>query len=219
MNTILHAVLEATIVSKFVMALLLVMSLASWAYMAGKWATLRSARRRVVAGAARFEEAGVLDAALPVLEGDSISPLFRITGRAVKEFNRINATGDADRLIDNNVRRALHQGIDEEMSRLKSSLALLATAANTAPFIGLFGTVWGIMNAFTGLSTLDNVSLAVVAPGIAEALVATAIGLFAAIPAVAAYNYYNNRVGRLTVRLEGFSEEFLNILQRQHARS
>ena len=75
------------------------------------------------------------------------------------------------------------------------------------------------MNAFTGLSTLDNVSLAVVAPGIAEALVATAIGLFAAIPAVAAYNYNNNRVGRLTVRLEGFSEEFLNILQRQHARS
>lgn len=158
MNTILHAVLEATIVSKFVMALLLVMSLASWAYMAGKWATLRSARRRVVAGAARFEEAGVLDAALSVLEGDSISPLFRITGRAVKEFNRINATGDADRLIDSNVRRALHQGIDEEMSRLKSSLALLATAANTAPFIGLFGTVWGIMHSFQSIASMKSVS-------------------------------------------------------------
>ena len=108
---------------------------------------------------------------------------------------------------------------NREMDHHERSLPLLASIGSTSPYIGLFGTVWGIMNAFTGLSTLDNVSLAVVAPGIAEALVATAIGLFAAIPAVAAYNYYNNRVGRLTVRLEGFSEEFLTILQRQHGRS
>ena len=94
-------------------------------------------------------------------------------------------------------------------------LPLLASIGSTSPYVGLFGTVWGIMNAFTGLSTLDNVSLAVVAPGIAEALVATAIGLFAAIPAVAAYNYFNNRVNRLANRLESFSEEFLNILERQ----
>ena len=91
----------------------------------------------------------------------------------------------------------------------------IASIGSTSPYIGLFGTVWGIMNAFTGLSTLENASLAVVAPGIAEALVATAIGLFAAIPAVAAYNYFNNRVGRLSNRIEGFSDEFLNILERQ----
>ena len=91
----------------------------------------------------------------------------------------------------------------------------LATIGAISPFVGLFGTVWGIMNAFTGLSSLENASLAVVAPGIAEALVATAIGLFAAIPAVAAYNYFNNRTGRLSNRVEGFSEEFLNILERQ----
>ena len=117
------------------------------------------------------------------------------------------------------ISRAMRAVYNREMDHLERSLPLLASIGSTSPYIGLFGTVWGIMNAFTGLSTLDNVSLAVVAPGIAEALVATAIGLFAAIPAVAAYNYYNNRVGRLTVRLEGFSEEFLNILQRQHARS
>ena len=215
MNTILHAVLEATIVSKFVMALLLVMSLASWAYMAGKWATLRSARRRVVAGAARFEEAGVLDAALSVLEGDSISPLFRITGRAVKEFNRINATGDADRLIDSNVRRALHQGIDEEMSRLKSSLALLATAANTAPFIGLFGTVWGIMNSFHSIGMLKSASLATVAPGISEALVATAIGLGVAVPATVGFNIFMGKLSQVDTLLVNFAGFFLNRVQRE----
>ena len=218
MQTILHAVLEATIVSKFVMALLLVMSLASWAYMAGKWATLRSARRRVVAGAARFEEAGVLDAALPVLEGDSISPLFRITGRAVKEFNRINATGDADRLIDNNVRRALHQGIDEEMSRLKSSLALLATAANTAPFIGLFGTVWGIMHSFQSIASMKSVSLATVAPGIAEALIATAVGLFVAIPATCGYNIFKARLSLIQGDCINFAGMLLNRLQHESSR-
>ena len=211
MNTILHAVLEATIVSKFVMALLLVMSLASWAYMAGKWATLRSARRRVVAGAARFEEAGVL-------EGDSISPLFRITGRAVKEFNRINATGDADRLIDNNVRRALHQGIDEEMSRLKSSLALLATAANTAPFIGLFGTVWGIMHSFQSIASMKSVSLATVAPGIAEALIATAVGLFVAIPATCGYNIFKARLSLIQGDCINFAGMLLNRLQHESSR-
>ena len=98
---------------------------------------------------------------------------------------------------------------------LEAGLPLLASIGSTSPYIGLFGTVWGIMNAFTGLSSLENVSLAVVAPGIAEALIATAIGLFAAIPAVAAYNYYNNRVNRLVNRMESFHEEFLNILDRQ----
>ena len=99
---------------------------------------------------------------MPVLEGEQNSPLFGITKRTMLEFNRINATGDVDRLIDNNVYRALHQSIDEEMSRLKSSLALLATAANTAPFIGLFGTVWDIMHSFQAITTMKSVSLATV---------------------------------------------------------
>lgn len=218
METILHAVLDATLVSKCVMALLLIMSLVSWAYMAGKWLTLRSARKRISVGMARFEESGELSAALPAIEGERVSPLFGITRRAVNEFNRINATGDADRLIDNNVRRALHQGIDEEMSRLKSSLALLATAANTAPFIGLFGTVWGIMHSFQAIAVMKSVSLATVAPGIAEALIATAVGLFVAIPATCGYNVFKARLSGIQGDCINFAGMLLNRLQHESSR-
>ena len=218
METILHAVLDATLVSKCVMALLLIMSLVSWAYMAGTWLTLRSARKRISVGMARFEESGELSAALPAIEGERVSPLFGITRRAVNEFNRINATGDADRLIDNNVRRALHQGIDEEMSRLKSSLALLATAANTAPFIGLFGTVWGIMHSFQAIAVMKSVSLATVAPGIAEALIATAVGLFVAIPATCGYNVFKARLSGIQGDCINFAGMLLNRLQHESSR-
>ena len=218
MDTILHAVLDATLVSKCVMALLLIMSLVSWAYMAGKWLTLRSARKRISVGMARFEESGELSAALPAIAGERVSPLFGITRRAVNEFNRINATGDADRLIDNNVRRALHQGIDEEMSRLKSSLALLATAANTAPFIGLFGTVWGIMHSFQAIAVMKSVSLATVAPGIAEALIATAVGLFVAIPATYGYNVFKAWLSGIQGDCINFAGMLLNRLQHESSR-
>lgn len=218
METILHAVLDATLVSKSVLALLLIMSLASWAYMAGKWLTLRSARKKIASGMARFEESGELAAALPAIAGERVSPLFGITRRAVNEFNRINATGDADRLIDNNVRRALHQGIDEEMSRLKSSLALLATAANTAPFIGLFGTVWGIMHSFQAIAVMKSVSLATVAPGIAEALIATAVGLFVAIPATCGYNVFKARLYGIQGDCINFAGMLLNRLQHESSR-
>ena len=216
MDSMLQAVLQASIVSKCVLVLLLFMSVASWAYMAAKWLTLRAARRRTRQGLCAFDDAGALAFALPLVESDKRSPLYGITCRAVREFNRITRTGDAERLLNDNVRRALHFGIAEEMAHLKSSLALLATAANTAPFIGLFGTVWGIMHSFHAIASLKSVSLATVAPGIAEALVATAIGLFAAIPATAAYNYFANRLERVTNRFDSFSEEFLNILARQH---
>lgn len=218
MDTILHAVLEATLVSKGVLALLLCMSLASWAYMAGKWLTLRAARKKITSGIAHFEESGERSAALPAIAGDRVSPLFGITRRAVLEFNRINATGDADRLMDSNVRRALHQGIDMEMSRLKSSLALLATAANTAPFIGLFGTVWGIMYSFQAIAAMKSVSLATVAPGIAEALIATAVGLFVAIPATCGYNVFKARLTGIQGDCINFAGMLLNRLQHESAR-
>ena len=111
------------------------------------------------------------------------------------------------------VRRSMSATYQREMDALERGLPMLASIGS--PFIGLFGTVWGIMDAFTGLSSLENVSLAVVAPGIAEALVATAVGLFAAIPATAAYNLFANRIERLSNRFESFSEEFLNILAHQ----
>ena len=170
MDAIISSVAEATLVSKCVLCLLLMMSVLSWAFMAGKWLALRAARKRAGDGLAAFDEARSLRIALDKLEDDIRSPLFGVTRRAVREFNRINGTGDAERLLNDNVRRALHFGIAEEMGRLRSSLALLATTANTAPFIGLFGTVWGIMHSFQAIAQMKNVSLATVAPGIAEAM-------------------------------------------------
>ena len=116
------------------------------------------------------------------------------------------------------VRRTMHVTQMREMDRLEENLATLATIGSTSPYIGLFGTVWGIMNSFRGLGNVQSATLAVVAPGIAEALVATAIGLFAAIPAVIAYNRYADKVARLEVRYDSFIEEFFSVLQR-HAHS
>ena len=132
----------------------------------------------------------------------------------MNEYLKLNGRAEGELL--SGVRRGMTAVYQREVDDLERGLPLLASIGSVSPYIGLFGTVWGIMNAFTGLASLDNVSLAVVAPGIAEALVATAIGLFAAIPATAAYNYFANRLDRITNRFDSFSEEFLNILARQH---
>ena len=217
MDSMIQAVLQATLVSKFVLALLLTMSVASWAYMCGKWLTLRAAQRRTKEGLGAFDDAGELRLALPVVAADRHSPLFGITQRAVREFNRITRTGDAERLLNDNVRRALHFGIAEELAHLKSSLALLATAANTAPFIGLFGTVWGIMHSFTAIAQMKSVSLATVAPGIAEALIATAVGLFVAIPAVCGYNVFKAKLAGIEGLCINYAGQLLNRLQHETA--
>lgn len=220
MDSMIQAVLQATFVSKCVLALLLCMSVASWAYMCSKWLLLRTAQQRTQAGLAAFDEAGELSRALPVLANDKHSPLFGIARRAIREFNRISRTGDVDRLLNDNVRRALHFAVAEEIAVLKSSLALLATAANTAPFIGLFGTVWGIMHSFTAIAQMKSVSLATVAPGIAEALIATAVGLFVAIPAVCGYNVFRAKLAHIEGVCINFAGQMLNRLQHeapQHA--
>ncbi len=215
MNPMLEAVLQATLISKCVLVLLLFMSVASWAYMCGKWMTLRSAQRRTQQGLVAFDDAGGLNHALPVMEADRQSPLYGITRRAVREFNRLTRTGDTECLLNDNVRRALHFAIAEEVARLKSSLALLATAANTAPFIGLFGTVWGIMHSFTAIAQMKSVSLATVAPGIAEALIATAVGLFVAIPAVCGYNVFKAKLIYIEGICINYAGQLLNRLQHE----
>ena len=134
------------------------------------------------------------------------------------EFLKLRGSrgGEVDRqALLEGAQRAMRAGYQREMDVLESRLAFLASAGSVSPYIGLFGTVWGIMHAFTGLSTLQQASLAQVAPGIAEALIATAIGLFAAIPAVVAYNRFAHDIDRLANRFETFIEEFSNILQRQ----
>jgi biopolymer transport protein TolQ len=121
---------------------------------------------------------------------------------------------DTNVLIDGS-RRAMRAAYQREMDALEQHLAFLASVGSVSPYVGLFGTVWGIMNSFRGLANVQQATLAAVAPGIAEALIATAIGLFAAIPAVVAYNRYSHDIDRISIRFESFIEEFLNILQRQ----
>lgn len=218
MNFMFQAVAEANIVSKFVLALLLCMSLTSWAYMAGKFIVLNGAARRIKKEIHDFESAGELAAALPVLEDDPGTPLWGVHAGGGSEFNRINATGDADRLLNDNVRRAIRFGIEEEMARLKSSLALLATTANTSPFIGLFGTGWGIMHSFQAIAAMKSVSLATVAPGIAEALIATAVGLFVAIPATCGYNIFRAKIAGIQGDCVNYAGLLLNRLQHESLR-
>lgn len=215
MDTILLAIAHATLVSQLVLLLLLLMSLTSWAFMCGKWFQLNNAQKMVTIGLKTFDNAGGLGKSLPILEREKASPLFGITYRAIREFNRISKTGDAERLLNNNMRRALRFGTEQEVAKLKSSLSLLATTANTAPFIGLFGTVWGILYSFQTIATMKSVSIATVAPGIAEALIATAVGLFVAIPATCGYNLFRSKI----IAIEGecilFAGQLLNRMEHE----
>ncbi|MBV8806118.1 MAG: MotA/TolQ/ExbB proton channel family protein, partial [Sinobacteraceae bacterium] len=136
-----------------------------------------------------------------------------------REFARLRQQGGigGDQLLEG-ARRAMRVAQLKEVDRLEASLATLATVGSTSPYVGLFGTVWGIMSAFSGLGNVQQATLAMVAPGISEALIATAIGLFAAIPAVVAYNRFADQVTRLEIRFDAFTEEFSTILQRHAAR-
>ena len=139
----------------------------------------------------------------------------RIFASGMREYQKLRERhiSDAGTLLDG-ARRAMRASFQREMDAIETNLSFLATVGSVSPYVGLFGTVWGIMHAFTGLAAMEQVTLATVAPGIAEALVATAIGLFAAIPAVVAYNRFARDIDRIANRLETFIEEFSNILQR-----
>ena len=131
------------------------------------------------------------------------------------EFNSSKEAGNSEEVIVENVRRALRQGVSTEMTRLSSSLSFLATTANTAPFIGLFGTIWGIMHTFHSIGAMKSASLATVAPGISEALIATAFGLAVAIPATVGYNIFVGKLGDLESKLVNFAGMFLNRVHRE----
>jgi len=142
-------------------------------------------------------------------------PMERIFASGMREYQKLRERRISDSsLLMDGARRAMRASFQREMDAVESNLTLLASAGSVSPYVGLFGTVWGIMHAFTGLAALQQVTLAKVAPGIAEALVATAIGLFAAIPAVLAYNRFSRDIDRVSIKLETFIEEFSNILQR-----
>jgi biopolymer transport protein TolQ len=147
--------------------------------------------------------------------GRDSGPMERIFAGGMREFAKLRERriSDPSALLDG-ARRAMRAGLQRELDALEVNLSFLGSVGSVSPYVGLFGTVWGIMHAFTGLASMAQVTLATVAPGIAEALVATAIGLFAAIPAVLAYNRFSHDIDRIANRLETFTEEFSNILQR-----
>ena len=208
-------VMNASIVVKCVMGILLIASLSSWATIFSKMLVLSRSRRQTDDFEKRFWSglalAKLYETASPRPERTGAQERMFVAG--MNEFLKM-PDRPADDVLSG-VRRSMNATFQREMDALERGLPMLASIGSVSPYIGLFGTVWGIMDAFTGLSSLENVSLAGVAPGIAEALVATAVGLFAAIPATAAYNLFANRIARLSNRFDRFSEEFLNILAHQ----
>ncbi len=221
MNTdlsIFHLVTEASFVVQFVMLILFTASLVSWTFIFSK----RKELNRAVEITDEFEE--------QFWSGVSLSELYRklaakdfepegiekIFLAGYKEFSRMRLSGNVEPAVQvESAQRVMRIELLRELDRLDEHLAFLATVGSTSPYVGLFGTVWGIMNSFMGLGNVKQATIATVAPGIAEALVATAIGLFAAIPAVVAYNRFSTRLDRLTGRYELFVEEFIVLLQRQ----
>lgn len=212
-QSFLHIIAQASIVAKIVLGILCVMSLISWTLMFQKCLVLRSARRKAIVGTENFLRASNLREAVQNLGSDRRSPLFSVTQQGVDEFNRLKTLGNSNDVVVVNVERSLRQGVASEMNRMSSSIAFLATTANTAPFIGLFGTVWGIMYSFQSIGLMKSASLATVAPGISEALIATALGLAVAIPATVGYNMFLGMITNIEVQMDTFAVVFLNRVQ------
>ncbi len=216
--SIFHLIQDASVLVQLVMALLLLVSLMSWWYIFLKMFAIRQAVRQSEV----FEEAFWNNSDLNKLyqdvtnERDDVGSMARIFAAGFTEFVKLKKKHGVDNsAVMDGTRRAMRATYQREMDDLESHLSFLATVGSVSPYVGLFGTVWGIMNAFRGLANVGQATLAHVAPGIAEALVATAMGLFAAIPAVVAYNRYSHDTTRLSSRFESFMEEFSNVLQRQ----
>ena len=215
--SIVQLVLHASWVVQLVMALLVLVSIASWAAIFRKLFALG----RVKALNEQFERDFWSGNSLNDLFNNAVKraqeagPMERLFASGMREFQKLRErrVSDTGALMDG-ARRAMRASFQREMDVIESNLSMLASVGSVSPYVGLFGTVWGIMHAFTGLANMQQVTLATVAPGIAEALVATAIGLFAAIPAVVAYNRFARDIDRIAIRLETFMEEFSNILQR-----
>jgi biopolymer transport protein TolQ len=215
--SILQLVLGASLIVQLVMLLLLIVSVTSWAAIFRKLFSLR----RVNALNDDFEREFWSGTSLNDLfsaaaqNAKLAGPMERIFASGMREYQKLRERriGDAATLLDG-ARRAMRASYQRELDAVETNLSFLASVGSVSPYVGLFGTVWGIMHAFTGLASLQQVTLATVAPGIAEALVATALGLFAAIPAVVAYNRFAHDIDRVAIKLETFIEEFSNILQR-----
>ncbi|MGF1645098.1 MAG: protein TolQ [Thiotrichales bacterium] len=214
--TFISLIMQASPVVKAVMALLVLASMASWALIVIKWRVIGKAKRCAEQFEERFWSSTDLDFLYKDLtnRGESVG-MENIFVSGFKEYLRqVKTQSHAHISAVDTIGRSMRVALAREVDELESSLAFLATVGSTSPYIGLFGTVWGIMNSFMALSDAKVTTLSAVAPGIAEALIATAIGLFAAIPAVIAYNRYADDVERLITRYDNFVEEFVTLLHR-----
>lgn len=214
-----HVLLAGPIV-KFVLLLLVAFSVVSWAIIFLKYRLFRGIDRGQADFVKAFSEGKSLSALFDQAEKTERTPISQVFRTGYLELMRIQrgkgAGGAAPggTIALDNVERAMRKAANEEIAIMETYLPFLATTGSATPFIGLFGTVWGIMNAFSGIATTGSATLATVAPGIAEALIATAAGLAAAIPSVMAYNFFVNRVRAIATRIDGFSIEFVNFLER-----
>jgi biopolymer transport protein TolQ len=216
----LALITNAHLIVQLIMALLLIVSVTSWTYIFRKMFAIRAARRQTEQFERSFWAGGNLNTLhqSATSQRDQNGALARIFESGMGEFIKGKQASrdalDMGAVLDG-ARRAMRAAFQRELDALDVHLNFLASVGSVSPYIGLLGTVWGIMNAFRGLANVQQATLAAVAPGIAEALIATAIGLFAAIPAVVAYNRFSHDIDRLAIRFESFVEEFSNILQRQ----
>ena len=217
---VLQHVLLAGPIVKLVLVLLIGFSVVSWAIIFMKIKLFKGIDRIQADFARAFAEGKGLPALYEMAEKGKKAPMTEVFRSGYIELTRIHRErGDApppgSRFPVENVQRAMYKTTHEQVSAMEELLPFLATTGSATPFIGLFGTVWGIMNAFSGIATQGSASLATVAPGIAEALVATAAGLMAAIPATIAYNYFLNRIRGIHTRIDSFTVEFINFLDRK----
>ncbi|MCB9989068.1 MAG: protein TolQ [Rhodospirillales bacterium] len=211
--------LQADLIVKFVMMILLFASVWSWAIIFEKRRTLKSLNRRAAKFDDSFWSGEPLDKLYHRVKKGKMDPLLKTFCAGMEEWQTgvaagIPSSANMQASLRQRVERAMSATINREMNALERGMTFLASVGSTATFIGLFGTVWGIMNSFTSIASTNNTSLAVVAPGIAEALFATALGLVAAIPAVIAYNIFTNALDRYADRLDGFTSDFAAILSR-----
>jgi biopolymer transport protein TolQ len=216
--SLLHLITGASFVVQLVMLLLLVVSMVSWTMIFRRRSALQEARQAADDFEDRFWSGGDLAALFREVTSQSEQAvgMAGIFQSGFNEFARLRKQPGADpRAVVEGAQRVMRVVLSRETDELETHLSFLATVGSTSPYVGLFGTVWGIMNSFRGLGNAQQATLSMVAPGIAEALIATAMGLFAAIPAVIAYNRYSHDVERLINRYDNFLEEFSTILQRQ----
>ena len=214
--SILKLIMDASLVVKIVMTLLIIASLLSWTLIMAKSGTISSTQSGVTKFEERFWSGVSLNSLYEELsQKTNRRGLERIFYDGFHEYKRaLNVDPNSRLSVTDSVQRSMRVAASKEVDDLEQNLAFLATVGSTSPYVGLFGTVWGIMNSFISLGQMQQATLGVVAPGIAEALIATAIGLFAAIPAVIAYNRFSDKIDRLVVSYDNFREEFTALLER-----